>query len=100
MLYFRHNRIHGYSQVPDRLRAGTMRAGGRIGNGVQVSDRTAAVKWSRGHKPLVLMPRRGRGDETESEDLPVKIHVLFFGPKNDMSHGAKACGEVTAGRYV
>ena len=42
---------------------------------------------------MVLMPRRGRGDEAESEDLPVKIHVLFFGLKNDMSLGAKARGE-------
>ena len=37
--------------------------------------------------------RRGPGDEAESEDLPVKIHFLFFGLKNDMSLGAKARGE-------
>ena len=65
-----------------------MRAIGRIGNGVQVSDRTAAVRPSRSHKPLIERSRRDAGDEAESEDLPVKIHVWFFGLKNNMSLGA------------
>ena len=73
-----------------------MRAIGRIGNGVQVSDRTAAVRLSRSHKPLIERSRRDAGDEAESEDLPVKIHVWFFGLKNNMSllHGEAAIGGV------
>ena len=69
---------------------------GRIGNGVQVSDRTAAVRPNRSHKPLIERSRRGQGDEAESEDLPVKIHVWFFGLKNNMSllHGEAAIGGV------
>ena len=71
--------------MPERSRAGTARAIGRIGNGVQVSDRTAAVRSSRSHLPLIERSRRGAGVEAESEDLPVKKHVWFFGLKNDMS---------------
>ena len=68
MLYCIHNRTHGYSQVlfPAWWREK------RIGNGVKVSDRTAAVRSSRGRQPLILRLRRGHGDEAESEDLPVK----------------------------
>ena len=82
--------------MPDRLRTGKKQAIGRIGNGVQVSDRTAAVRPNRSHKPLIERSRRGQGDEAESEDLPVKIHVWFFGLKNNMSllHGEAAIGGV------
>ena len=72
------NRIHGYSQVPDRLRTGKKQTIGRIGNGVQVSDRTAAVRLSRSHKPLIERLRRGRGNEAESEDLPVERIINSF----------------------
>ena len=30
--------------------------------------------------------RRGRGEEAESEDLPVEMYIGFFGPKRDVSH--------------
>jgi hypothetical protein len=45
---------------------------------------------------LIERSRRGQGDEAESEDLPVKIHVWFFGLKNNMSllHGEAAIGGV------
>jgi hypothetical protein len=64
---------------------------------VQVSDRTAAVKWSRcsitiGEKALTLKKaltskkamtgREGeRGDETKSEDLPVERTYHFLRTK-------------------
>jgi len=82
--------------VPDRLRTDTERAIGRIGNGVKVSDRTAAVRPSRSHLSLIERSRRGAGDEAKSEDLPVKKHVWFFGLKNDMSlmHGEVAIGGI------
>ena len=86
------NKIYGYSQVPVR----SIWEDRRIGNGVRVSDRTAAVRPSRSHIPLIERSRRGQGDEAESEDLPVKIHVWFFGLKNNMSllHGEAAIGGV------
>ena len=86
------NKIYGYSQVPVR----SIWEDRRIGNGVRVSDRTAAVRPNRSHKPLIERSRRGQGDEAESEDLPVKIHVWFFGLKNNMSllHGEAAIGGV------
>lgn len=46
---------------------------GRIGNGVQISDRTAAVKWSR--RPHAIdrkIEKTTGGDEAKSEDLPVE----------------------------
>jgi hypothetical protein len=39
------NKIYGYSQVPVR----SIWEDRRIGNGVRVSDRTAAVRRSQGH---------------------------------------------------
>ena len=76
MIYCSYNRIHGYPQVPIRLRIDNVQTWGRIGNGVQVSDRTAAVRSSRGHRPLIFGSRRGRGVEAESEDLPVEIRIF------------------------
>ena len=40
---------------------GAGQARGRIGNGVRISDRTAAVKWSFRSMPLAARPRRDRG---------------------------------------
>ena len=36
---------------------------------------------------MIAGSRRGRSDETESEDLPVKIHVLFFGTESVSEFG-------------
>ena len=57
----------------------------RLGNGVEISDRTAAVRQNDGS--VYHWPRAEKmihSNEAESEDLPVKIHVWFFGLKNDM----------------
>ena len=58
----------------------------RIGNGVKISDRTAAVRRNDGSVYHWLCAEKMiQSDEAESEDLPVKIHVWFFGLKNDVS---------------
>ena len=103
MIYCSYNRIQGYSQVPERLRTNAARTRGRIGNGVRISDRTAAVRQSRGHIPLIFGLRRGRGKEAESEDLPVERYIEFFGLRNDMSQRTvqgqrSACLRVFASR--
>ena len=49
------------------------------------SDRTAAVRRNDGSVYHWLCAEKMiHGDEAESEDLPVKIHVWFFGLKNDV----------------
>ena len=68
MLYCYYNRIYGYSQVPF---PGTRK--GRIGNGVKVSDRTAAVRRSDGRRIIGREAEKiVRSDEAESEDLPAQ----------------------------
>ena len=69
-----------------------MRVIGRIGNGVQVSDRTAAVRWSRSHLPLIERLRRGPGDEAESEDLPVKNAYLVLRTIRTAAHAKRVGG--------
>ena len=68
-----------------RVFTGAPRKAERIGNGVKISDRTAAVRQNNGSVYHWLCAEKMiHGDEAESEDLPVKIHVWFFGLKNDV----------------
>ena len=53
-----------------------LRQTGENGNGVGFSDRTAAVRRSAGHVPLGKTEKAVRGDDAESEDLPVKMPIV------------------------
>ncbi len=58
-------------------------AAGRIGNGVRISDRTAAVKLSVHSQTIGREAEKVNGDdEAKSEDLPVKTSIGFFGQRN------------------
>ena len=82
-------------------------AGRRIGNGVKIPDRTAAVMRSGAQTPLEESEKAARRDDAQSEDLPVK-RVSILRPKDryvpdacaavGVSHGRRMQCSVFAGR--
>ena len=70
---------------------------GRIGNGVQIPDRTAAVMPSDAQDAIGSIPRRPRRrDEAQSEDLPAE-RVSNLRPKERYVPDVRGCGACPAG---
>ncbi len=57
---------------------------GRIGNGVRIPDRTAAVMSSDAQYAIGANPRRPRGAMRLSQKTCLRIAYRFFGLKRDM----------------